>query len=149
MKIGGGLLALILCGCAVEAVKHNPLKAVSDTAPFLRALYFEKAYPKALRIAHEDLRQSVTTEDLRQTVERVKNRLGDLKQVKADSYLQTPGRTIELYFVGFHEKGALYHRIVLIGDESSGYKVSGVWFAFEPYAPHPLRHKFEEDIIIE
>ena len=42
--------------------------------------------------------------------------------------------------------GTLYHRLVLQGEATSGYRVSGLWYQFDPYPPQTLRRKFETDI---
>ena len=144
-----GVFLLLLCGCRLEAIQHNPVKAVSEANSFLKALYIEENYPKALELGHAELRNAVTSDNLKQIVERTGQEVGNLKRLKADSYMQTPGRTMELFYVGIYERGRIYHRIVLMGDAASGYKVSGVWFKADPYAQHALRQKFNEDIFVE
>ena len=55
---------------------------------------------------------------------------------------------MELFYVGEHEKGLVYHRVVLLGDGSEGYKVSGLWYQLEPYPQHGLRAPLEEKIVV-
>lgn len=50
--------------------------------------------------------------------------------------------------MGEYKKGVLYHRLVLMGDASSGYRVSSVWFKSDPYPENPLRLKFDGDIFV-
>jgi hypothetical protein len=54
---------------------------------------------------------------------------------------------MEVFFVAEHANGLVYHRLVMIGDASSGYKVTGVWFKFEPYPPNSARIKFEGEVV--
>ena len=125
------------------------MKAVSDTNQFLKALYFDERFAEALRLADPTLRNSASPADLENIVKKTKQEVGDVKKLKADSYLMTQGRSMELFYVGTYEKGTLYHRLVLVGDASSGYKVSGVWFQPEPYPEQALRRKFSADIFVE
>lgn len=139
-------LGLFLFCCQVQTVRHEPVQAVRDTNNFLKALYVEEDYPKALELADVQLRQSLTATDLRQLVEGIKQQHGKLKTLKADSYLMTPGSTMELFYIGEYEKGNLYHRLVLMGNVSQGYKVSGVWYKDEPYPEQPLRRKLDLEL---
>jgi hypothetical protein len=143
------MLSLLLCDCRIERVKQDPTKAVSDTNQFLKALYFEERFDEALRLADPTLSNSATPADLENMVKKTKQEVGEVKKLKADSYLMTQGRSMELFYVGTYEKGTLYHRLVLVGDAFSGYRVSGVWFQAEPYPEQTLRRKFSEDIFVE
>jgi len=145
----GFLLTSLVLGCAVQTVKHDPVKAVADSSDFLKALYIDKNYPKALELADWQLRQSLTANDLSRLVEGIRNARGELKTLKADSYLMTPGKTMELFYVGTYEKGVLYHHLVLVGDLSTGYKVSGPWYSLEPYPEQLLRRNFDEEMPVE
>ncbi len=139
-----GLLSL--SGCQLQTVTHNPDRAASDANRFLKVLYLEQNYVAAIEVADIQLRQSVTAVDLQHLVQGIREKRGELKVLKADSYLMTPGRTMELFYTGIYERGTLYHRIVLQGEATSGYRVSGVWYQFDPYPEQTLRRKFETDI---
>ena len=140
-------LVFVLSACRIQTVKHNPVRAAIDTNQFLRVLYFDEDYTKALDLAIGQLRQS-TTDDLNKMVVGIKQERGALKTLRADSYLMTQGATMELFYIGEYEKGLLYHRLVVMGDASSGYRVSGVWFQPDPYPENPLRRKFDVDIFV-
>jgi hypothetical protein len=143
------LSLLVLTACRDEKATHQPVQAASDANRFLKALYFEEDYPKALELADAQLRQSVDANGLRQLVEGIGQQHGKLKTLRADSYLMTPGSTMELFYIGEYEKGILYHRLVLMGNASSGYRVSGVWYQPEAYAAQPLRRSFNQDIQVK
>jgi len=143
------LSLLVLTGCRYETVTHEPVRAASDTNRFLKALYFEEDYPKALDLADVQLRQSTNADDLKRLVEGIQQQHGKLKTLRADSYLMTPGSTMELFYIGEYEKGILYHRLVLMGNASSGYRVSGVWYQPGAYAAQPLRRSFNQDIQVK
>ena len=144
-----GFLILLVSGCRLQTVRHEPSQAVSDGNHFLKALYLNEDYPKALELADVQLRQSLTVDDLKHLVEGIKQQRGELRTLKADSYLMGQGRGMELFYVGIYEKGILYHRLVLMGEASSGYKVSGVWYSLDPYPEQPLRRKFNQEILVE
>ncbi len=130
-------------------MQHDPIAAVSDVNKFLKALYVEQDYPRALELADTQLRQSSNADDLKRMVEKIKDQRGELRKLKADSYLMTPGRSMELFYTGTYEKGNLYHRLVLVGDVSTGYKVSGVWYSTDPYPKQSLREKFSQDLFVQ
>ena len=138
-------LSLALSACRFQSVRHSQFKAATDANQFLKALYVDEDCARALQLAAI---RSVTAEDLKKMVDQIKQERGSLKKLRADSYLMTPGQTMELFYIGEYEKGALYHRLVLIGD-SSGYKVTGVWFKSDPYPEHSLRRKFDGGILVE
>jgi len=145
------IAALILSfyGCRFQTVRHNPVKAALGANQFLKALYFEENCAAALGLSDELLRRSVTVANLKKMVEEIKQERGSLRRLTADSYLMTQGQTMELFYVGKYEKGVLYHRLVLVGDASSGYRVSGVWFQPDPYVENRLRRKFDVDIFVD
>lgn len=145
------IASLMLCfsACSFRAANHNPVSAALDANRFLKALYYEENGAAALALADEQLRRSVTAENLKKTVEALKQERGGLRRLTADSYLMVPGSTIELFYVGQYEKGVLYYRLVLVGDSSSGYKVAGLWFKPDPYPENRLRRKFNADIVVE
>jgi hypothetical protein len=141
-------LILSLPACQFRSVRHSPVKAAVDANKFLKVLYFDEDYRGALRLADEQLRQSVTASELKKTVDEMKQQLGALKTLRADSYLMTQGETMELFYTGEYEKGVLHHRLVLLGNASSGYRVSGVWFQVYPYQENRLRRKFDDEIYV-
>jgi hypothetical protein len=140
-------LSLALSACSLEKISHSPNQAAFNAHEFLRAMYVEEDYAKALHIAAEPVRQSATADTMKQMVEQTRQERGDFKFFKADSYLMTQGRSMEVFFVAEHANGLVYHRLVMIGDASSGYKVTGVWFKLEPYPANPLRIKFEGEVV--
>ena len=148
-KVLAPLLGLTLVGCWFQSIKHNPTTAAFATNVFLRALYVERNYERALSLSDEALRKSATADNLAQMVDLAEKNCGALKELKADSYLMAPGKTMELFYVGKCDKGILYHRLVLVGDASNGYRVSGVWFQDSPYPEQAMRRRFETVIVVE
>ena len=139
-------LLVTLSACRFQTVRHDPNKAASDTNQFLKALYFNDDSAGALRLADAQLRQSATADDLEKMVDRIKQERGALKTLTADLYLMVQGEGMELFYTGEYEKGVLHHRLVLLGDASAGYRVTGVWFKAEPYPENQLRRKFDVGI---
>ena len=139
-------LLLSLSACHLQTVRHDPTKAALDTNQFLKALYFDDDSTGALRLADEQLRRSVTADDLKKMVDKIKQERGALKTLRADSYLMVQGEGMELFYTGEYEKGVLYHRLVVLGDASAGYRVTAVWFKAEPYPENELRRMFVIDI---
>ena len=145
------ILLLLIIGvfaCRSQVVHHSPVRAASDANKFLRTLYYDEDYVKALDLADEQLRSAATVENLNQMVDQMKQKRGKLKQLWGDSYLMTPGATIELFYIGDYDQGISYHRLVLVGDASAGYKVAGIWFQHEPYSQQSLRRKFDVDVSV-
>jgi len=95
------------------------------------------------------LRTSAATDALTKMINQIKAERGRLKTLAADSYLMVQGEGMELFYVGIYENGILYHRLVVIGDVTTGYKISGVWFQHEPYPQSQLRRKFEMEIPVQ
>lgn len=142
----------VLCflgGCTLRATTHNPVKEALAASIFLRTVYIDHDYVHAMQLAHDELQQSVGVDDLRQIAEEAQSKEGKVQTFTGESFLPTPGETIEVFFVGQHERQTLYHRLVLIGDESNGYKVSGVWFSTQPYAAHTERRRFSQPVLVE
>jgi hypothetical protein len=143
------LITLCLAACHPQAIKHNPVRAAFDTNRFLKALCFDQDFAGALNLADEPLQQFVSAERLGRMVEENNQKWGALTRLRADSYLMTLGRTMELFYDGEYQKGVLYYRLVLVGDASTGYKVSGIWFQPDPYPENTLRRKFNVAIVID
>jgi len=125
------------------------VKAALDANQFLKALYLDENPSEALQSCDEQLHTSGATDALTKMINQIKAERGRLKSLSADSYLMVQGRGMELFYVGSYEKGVLYHRLVVVGDVSTGYKVSGVWFQHEPYPQSQLRRKFEMEIPVQ
>lgn len=142
------LLGLVLAGCVLQSVKHNPTTSALAANVFLRAMYVEHNYDRALMLSDPALRKSVTAANLAAMVELAERKCGTLQELKAESYLMTPGKTIELFYVGRCDRGILYHHLVLVGDVSDGYHVSGVWFQDSPYPVQTMRRQFETELVV-
>lgn len=140
---------VLLSGCRLEYAKHDPMKAVSDANVFMKALYLDEHYQKAFEISHPELRRRGSPGDLLQIIERIKQQVGGLRRLKADSYFEGHDKTVEVFYIGTYERGVIYHRIVLTGDTSNGYKVSGVWLNTEPYPEIGSRYRFKNEIFVE
>lgn len=147
--LGFCLLFLLSASCKVENVRHEPSRAVIDGNQFLKALYIDEDYDRARGLVDSQLQESLTANNLRQLVEKIKTEKGALKTLKADSYLMVQGRGMELFYDGTYDRGELYHRLVVVGDASSGYKVSGVWYSPDAYPEQPLRRKFGQEIFVQ
>jgi hypothetical protein len=147
-KILTPLLGLFLVGCSFQTVKHDPGTAVLAANVFLKAFYIEHNYEHALMLSDAELRRSANADDLGQMARRAEQICGSLKELKAESYLMTPGKTMELFYIGRYQRGTLYHRVVLVGDVSNGYRVSGIWFQDSPYPESKLRRPFQPSIVV-
>lgn len=146
--LASALLILVGLACQVQTFKHDPIKAAENGNIFLKALYLDEDPYKAFEFSDPQLKQSATPNNLLEMTAAISRQYGKLTQLRADSYLMKQGQTIELFYVGTYDKGTLYHRIVLIGDATVGYKVSGVWFQPEAYPEQPLRRKFDHDMFV-
>ena len=142
---------ILLCfsACHFQAVKHDPGKAVLDTNQFLKALYIDENPSEALRFCGEEVRTAGGADALTKMLTKIKQDRGRLQRLTADSYLMVQGAGMELFYVGTYDNGVLYHRLVLAGDASAGYRVTGIWFKPEPYPENVMRKKFETEIPVE
>lgn len=143
------LLGLALVGCTFRSVKHDPSTAAMAANIFLKAMYIEHNYDRALMLSDESLRRSATSDNLAQMVKVVEDNCGVLKELKAESYQKGQNLTLELFYTATCEKKNLYHRVVLAGDVSSGYRTAGIWFQDKPYPGNDMRPKFEQRIVVE
>jgi hypothetical protein len=137
-----------MSNCVSKAVRHDPHRAALDTNKFLKALYFDHDIGGALNLADEQLQKNASADRLARMIEENKQKWGELTTLKAESYLMTLDRTMELFYVGEHKNGVLYYRFVLVGDASTGYKVAGIWFQADPYPETQLRRKFNAPIVV-
>jgi hypothetical protein len=150
LKIGI-FAAILLCfsPCHFQAIKHDPIKAALDTNQFLKVLYFYGNPSEALKFSTEEFRTSGATDGLTKMLGQIKREQGSLRSLAADSYLMVQGPAMELFYVGTYDNGVLYHRVVVAGEASAGYRVSGVWFQHEPYPQSTLRRKFQIEISVQ
>jgi hypothetical protein len=141
------LLAGALVGCTFRSVSHDPSTAAMAANVFLKALYIEHDYDRALMLSDESLRRMVTSDKLAELVKVVDDNCGELKQLQADSYAKGQDLTLELFYTATCEKKTLYHRLVMVGDVSKGYRTAGVWFQDAPYPGN--RPKFKNGIVVQ
>jgi hypothetical protein len=134
--------------CYSKTVKHQPVRAANDANRVLRAVYIDGDYQKALELADASMQRSVKVDDLIQLTELIRQQRGKLKTLKADSYIMMSGNTMELIYVGEYELGIFYHRVVMVGDATNGYKVSGLWCRPDAYPDDPMRRKFVQEILV-
>jgi len=139
---------LVMLGCSFRATTHDPIKAASDGGEFLLSVYINHDYVGALRSSHNQLQQSAKADDLQRLVEQAQSKVGTLQKLTGESFVPVPGDAIEVFFVGRHERGILYNRLVLIGDSTNGYKVSGFWFSSQPYSKVREQKSFSTKIEI-
>ncbi len=143
------LILLCFPACYIQATKHDPVKAVLDTNQFLKALYLDENPSEALKFCDEQSGISGAIDAFTKMLAQIKAEGGHLKSLAADSYLMEPGPAMQLFYVGRYENGLLYHRLVVVGSASTGYKVTGVWFQHEPYPESSLRRKFDMEIPVQ
>jgi len=148
-KIVLSLILFCFPACALQATKHDAVKAVIDANQFLKAFYLDENPSEALKFCDEQFGMPGAIDALTKMLNQIKAERGSLKSLTADSYLMVPGRGMELFYVGKYENGFLYHRLVVVGSASTGYKVSGVWFQHEPYPESTLRRKFETEMPVQ
>jgi hypothetical protein len=143
------LIAVSLIGCTFKSVRHDHNVAVEAGNAFLSALYLQRNYSRALELADESFRKTVSLENLGQMVDMAEKNCGTRKEFKAESYQMAPNVMTEVYYVETCDRGVVYHRLVLVGDATNGYSVAGVWLNSSPYPQNSLRQKFEKDIVVK
>lgn len=141
------LLACALVGCTFRSVRHDPATAAMAANVFLKALYIERDYDRALMLSDDALRRVANHDKLAELVKVVDDNCGELKQLQAESWQKGQDLTLELFYTATCEKKTLYHRLVMVGDVSKGYRTAGVWFQDAPYPGN--RPKFENGIVVQ
>lgn len=145
----GLLLVFLWSGCRVNVIAHDPDNALAEANAVLTLLYLTEDYTKAYGRLAAEARQRHNLSSLRQQVTEMNRRYGRLVELHADSFLLTPGqRSIVIFYKGIHSNGVSYHRLVVARD-GSGYKVSGLWIADQPYPQDRLRRAFNREIVIK
>jgi hypothetical protein len=155
-----GLAALVTTGCGtkqpsnqpgnwrVEVIAHSEQRAVADANLVLRDMYLRADYEAASAGFAPAVRQQATPAALRQIANQLTARLEKLTVLEAEAFEPIPGqRAMSLFYRGTHARGTSYHRIVVTGD-ASGYRVSGVFFRFEPYPENKLRKPLPRRVLV-
>lgn len=144
-----GVLA-VLAGCGSNAIRHDPGLAVAEANKLLRTLYFDEDYTRAYDELDPGHKVHYEPDHLRQTVDQMRDLFGNIEELQAYSYeLISTERSITLYYKGTNQRGASYHRVVLVGDADSGYKVTGVFLASQQYPGPKLHLKSPKDALIK
>ncbi len=142
---------ILLCfsACHFQRVEHDPHRAVLDTNRFLKALYIDENPSEALKFCSEEVRNAGAADGIAKVLSKAKEDRGRLQKLAAESYLMEPGAEMQLFYVGTYDNGVLYHRLVVVGNASAGYQVTGVWFKPDPYPESTTRRKFEAEIPVQ
>lgn len=142
-------LILVLAACQVNVIHHDEDRAGAEAADVLKLIYLKADYESAhVRLAKE-LREKLSTSQLRDLVGQVEAGQGAVQELRLGSFLPMPGqRAMTVFFDGTNERGRTYHRIVVIGD-ARGYKVAGIWVRGEPYPAEKLRQTFRREVLIK
>ncbi len=138
-------------GCRINVlnVSHDETRAVADANKVLSLLYLKGDYVSAYEGLAPETRKSLSSDALKALLETLRSRHGRLLSLRADSFAIMPGqKALTLFYVGTHEKGTSYHRVVVTGD-ASGYRVAGLWFSDQPYPEGNLRTKFRTRIEVK
>jgi hypothetical protein len=97
-----------------------------------------------------ETRKNLAIGDLKNVLATFVSNVGKAKRFTFDSFEPMPGqKAITLYYECENEKGKTFHKLVLIGDVSSGYAVGGFFFKPVPYPRSNLSKTLEKEYIIE
>ena len=125
--------ALLAAGCGV-IFSHNPQKARETAYDFLNSVYMQGNFQKAYSMVDADFDRDYGSGYLEKISARFFKVFEKLEGLKADAYLYESGdRAIMILFTGLSEKAPSYHKVMLIGDSSRGYKVSSVLYSDVPF----------------
>jgi hypothetical protein len=148
-RILPALALLLVAGCTFKSVSHDSKTAAVASNLFLKAMYVDHDYNRALALAYPEMAKKVTAENLAQLVDMVEKNCGVRQEFKAESYQLVPGQGLELFYVEKCDKTTLYHRTVLLGNVQEGYRVAGVWFQSQPFTGTATQHKFDKEIFVQ
>jgi hypothetical protein len=132
------ITASLLCVCLAAGCglmfRHDPQKARETAYNFLNAVYMEGSFDKAYAAVDADFDRDYGAGYLEKISTRFFRVFDRLEGLRADAYLYEPKeRSIMLLFSGISEKAPSYHKVMLIGDSSRGYKVSSVIYSDVPF----------------
>lgn len=118
-------LILILSGCSVNMIEHDPDKAIDTANKFLFDLLredYSSAYKQHVRDA---LKKELSFQQFESDLKLSKKERGPIEKADFDGYKPVPGeRAIQLYYKVQHkEAGSIVYHLVLEGDGKSGYKI--------------------------
>jgi hypothetical protein len=149
-----GLILLFLiitnCGCSVTTIYHDEELAIAEANSFIKTYYLEEAPDKAFQMLDFEVRKTLTIGNLKDVLLTLVAKVGKAKRFTFDSFEPMPGqKAMTLYYECEHEKGKTFHKLVLLGDVSSGYAVGGTFFKLVPYPKNKLNKTLEKEYIIE
>lgn len=124
--------AVIISSCGLFTYQ-DPKKARATANEFLNALYVRGNAEEALSMTSEAFRNAGGAAMLASLLERLRRDFVKLEGIRAEAYLHENKDEITMLYLGISEKAFSYHRLVLSGNASRGYKVESVSLSEMPY----------------
>jgi len=118
-------LVAFSAGCQSYAIEHDPVAAGETAIAFAQAAFVVQEYESALKFLPEDRDVSFTADTLKTLVSHTHTGLDFPRSVELLAYEIVPGeRTIQVFLkASSANPNPHYYQLILLGDESSGYKV--------------------------
>ncbi len=135
------ILCLSLSSC-VSVIHHDEHAAANAATQFANAAFIEHDFSKARELMASEPAQQLSAEGLADVVTKM-HQDAYPTQVAATDFEPMPGqRAMMIYLKGENDGAVFHYRFVMEGDQTAGYRVSGLFRADNPYPSQnkrPLR----------
>jgi hypothetical protein len=122
----------------MNVIVHDQNSAARAATEFARIAFVDRDYTKAFSLLAPRSRPYITLEKLSETIPKMHPKSFP-SQVTATEYEPMPGQSgMTIYVKGDGEGEEFFYRLVMDGDASSGYQVSGL---FRGNGPNPSTNK--------
>lgn len=139
------LVVAIVLGClpsCINVIAHDEQAAAKAATQFAQAAFVDRSDSEARGLITPSLAQQVTGDKLPEMIAKMHPKMFPT-QVAATEFEPLLGQRGMLIFLkGTGDGEEFYYRLVMEGDSSSGYRVSGLFRGSGPYpasARRPLR----------
>jgi len=139
------ILTIALCLAAscsikiVNVIKHNQNDASKVADKFANLAFIKSDYAAAYNLIDPELQKTVSVERLKDEVAKMhpNDRPASLQAIE---YEPIPSQhAMNIYLKGTLDKTEFFYRLLMTGDQESGYKVGGFFRGKGPYPPAVLR----------
>jgi hypothetical protein len=137
------LLTLLVCGslvsCSARVIHHSTDDAAASATKFAERAFVQKDYTGAREFISPQFTHVDTDDKLAAAVEALHPKSRP-SEVTATEFEPIPGqRAMQIYLKGKQGDEQFFYRMLLLGDQPSGYKVGGIWRGNGPYPPSARR----------
>jgi hypothetical protein len=128
-------LACLSISCGVKVISHDAQAAAKSAAKFGDHAFVKADYAGARALLTPQLEQVTAGDKLAIELDKMHPK-GRPAEIKAIEYEPLPGqRAMNIYLKGMLGDEEFFYRLLMLGDQGTGYKVGGLWRGSGPYPP--------------